>query len=131
MLDKNMRILVVDDSAAMRRIIISALRAEGFKNYLEAADGKQAWEILHNKDVDVVLCDHNMPNMTGTDLLIKLREEENFKTLPFIMITAEADRENVMTAVKAGVSNYIVKPFGSDLLTKKISDTLERQKLNP
>lgn len=130
-MDKNMRILVVDDSAAMRRIIIAALRDEGFKKYIEAGDGDLAWDILQSKSVDLVLCDHNMPNMTGTDLLVKVREKAEFMTLPFIMITAEADRDNVLTAVKAGVSNYIVKPFSSDLLKKKIVETLERQSLHP
>lgn len=119
--DKNMRILVVDDAQTMRRIIVNLLRQLGFTNMVEADDGTTAWERLGQEHIDFIISDWNMPKMTGIDLLKKVRETESFKAIPFIMVTAEGKRENVIAAVQAGVSNYIVKPFNAATLKEKLS----------
>lgn len=118
--DRNMRILVVDDAQTMRRIIVNLLRQLGFTNMVEADDGTTAWERMGQENVDFIISDWNMPKMTGIDLLKKVRETDKFKTIPFIMVTAEGKRENVIAAVQAGVSNYIVKPFNAATLKEKI-----------
>ncbi|WP_147821571.1 response regulator [Salidesulfovibrio onnuriiensis] len=123
-IDLNMRILVVDDSATMRRIVVSALRECGFKNIVTADDGKTAWPHIEAGSIELVLSDQKMPGMDGLELLQMVRENEKFKELPFIMITAEAYKENVMEAVKLGVSNYIVKPFNTNQLIAKIVKVL-------
>ena len=122
--DKNMRILVVDDFQTMRRIVINLLRQLGFTNVTEADDGTTAWEKLEMDSVDLVVSDWNMPAMSGLDLLKKVRTSEKYKTVPFIMVTAEGKRENVITAVQAGVSNYIVKPFNAATLKEKLIKVL-------
>jgi len=121
-LDMNMRILVVDDSSTMRRIIKTALKDIGLRNVVTADDGDVAWETLQAEGdrVDLILSDHKMPKMSGEEFLKLVRGSEKFKCLPFIMITAEGFRENVMAAVKLGVSNYIVKPFSAKQLEEKI-----------
>lgn len=118
--DKNMRIMVVDDFQTMRRIIMNLLKQLGFNNVTEADDGTTAWDRLEAEHVDLVISDWNMPKMTGIDLLKKVRTTERTKALPFIMVTAEGKRENVITAVQAGVSNYIVKPFNAATLKEKL-----------
>ena len=127
-LDMNMRILVVDDSSTMRRIIKTALKDIGLKNIVTANDGDVAWETLQGDTVDLVLSDHKMPNMSGEEFLKLVRGSEKYKCLPFIMITAEGFRENVMAAVKLGVSNYIVKPFSPIQLLEKILKVFTVQK---
>lgn len=119
--DRNMRILVIDDAQTMRRIIVNLLRQLGFTNMVEADDGTTAWERLSGEHIDFIISDWNMPKMTGIELLKRVRESEKYKTTPFIMVTAEGKRENVITAVQAGVSNYIVKPFNAATLKEKIS----------
>lgn len=119
-LDMNMRILVVDDSSTMRRIIKTALKDIGLKNIVTADDGDVAWKTLQGDNIDLILSDHKMPNMSGEEFLKLVRASEQYKCLPFIMITAEGFRENVMAAVKLGVSNYIVKPFSPIQLLEKI-----------
>ena len=118
--DKNMRILVVDDAQTMRRIIVNLLRQLGFTNIIEADDGTSAWERMQSEHVDFVVSDWNMPKMTGLDFLKLLRSSEKYKATPFIMVTAEGKRENVIAAVQAGVSNYIVKPFNAATLKEKL-----------
>jgi two-component system, chemotaxis family, chemotaxis protein CheY len=119
--DKNMRILVVDDFQTMRRIIVNLLRQLGFTNMVEADDGATAWERLQGgEQVDLIISDWNMPKMTGIDFLKNVRTHEKLKALPFIMVTAEGKRENVIAAVQAGVSNYIVKPFNAATLKEKL-----------
>ena len=118
--DRNMRILVIDDFQTMRRIIINLLRQLGFNNITEADDGTTAWDKLQAEPVDLIISDWNMPKMTGIDLLKKVRASERYKTTPFIMVTAEGKRENVIAAVQAGVSNYIVKPFNAATLKEKM-----------
>ncbi len=118
----DMKILVVDDFPTMRRITRTLLRQLGYSNMLEAEDGKQALEIL-NRDasIEFVISDWNMPNMTGLELLQAVRASDKLKKMPFLMVTAEAEQENIMAAVKSGVSNYIVKPFTAQVLQDKLS----------
>jgi two-component system chemotaxis response regulator CheY len=116
----DMRVMIVDDFATMRRIVRNILAQLGFKSFIEADDGSVAWEILQKEQVDFVVSDWNMPNMTGIELLKKVRADERFKDLPFLMVTAEAQKDNIVEAVKARVSNYIVKPFTPETLSEKI-----------
>ena len=118
--DKNMKVLVVDDFSTMRRIVKNILRQLGFVNIVEADDGTTAVSILEREKVDLIISDWNMPNMTGIELLRHVRSTEELKDLPFLMVTAEAQQENIIEAVKAKVSNYIVKPFTADTLNEKI-----------
>jgi len=118
--DKKMRILVVDDFQTMRRIIINLLRQLGFTNVVEAADGRLALEKVKDDSIDLIVSDWNMPNMTGLEFLKAVRASEEYKEIPFIMVTAEGKKENVIAAVQAGVSNYIVKPFNAATLKEKL-----------
>lgn len=119
------KILVVDDMSTMRKIIKNMLTKLGCSNLEEAEDGKPAWDKIQSahesgQPFDFIVSDWNMPGMTGLDLLVKIREDERFAKLPFLMITAEAEQSNVVVAVKAGVSNFIVKPFSITTLKEKI-----------
>ena len=118
--DPNMRVLVVDDFSTMRRIIKNILRQLGFNNVVEADDGTTAWDVLNKDKIDFVISDWNMPQMTGIDLLRKVRGSEEFADMPFLMVTAEAQQENIIEAVQAKVSNYIVKPFTAEVMKQKI-----------
>lgn len=119
-IDYNMKVLIVDDFATMRRIVKNILTQLGFKNFIEADDGSTAWDILQKEQVDFIVSDWNMPKMTGIELLKKVRADERFQNIPFLMVTAEAQKENIVEAVKARVSNYIVKPFTPETLSEKI-----------
>lgn len=116
----NMRVLIVDDFSTMRRIVRNILRQIGIANVVEADDGTTAWDILNREKIDFIVSDWNMPKMPGIDLLRKVRSTEQFADLPFLMVTAEAQQENIIEAVQAKVSNYIVKPFTADTLKQKI-----------
>ena len=116
-----MRILVVDDFATMRRIISNVLRQLGFENLVEAEDGSSALQILENEKIDFVVTDWNMPEMSGLDLLKAIRAKADKNDLPVLMVTAEALQENIIAAARAGVNNYIVKPFDAKTLGEKIS----------
>ena len=120
MTDQNMKILTVDDFSTMRRIIRNMLRQLGYTNIVEAEDGAEALNLLHKDKVDFVISDWNMPNMSGLDLLKAIRADEHLKPLPVLLVTAEALKENVVEAVKAGVNNYVVKPFTAEKLKEKI-----------
>ena len=119
-LNKNMKILVVDDFSTMRRIIKNILRQLGFNNIVEADDGSSAVGILERERVDLIISDWNMPIMTGIEFLRHVRSTDETKDIPFLMVTAEAQQENIIEAVKAKVSNYIVKPFTADTLNEKL-----------
>ncbi len=116
----DIKILVVDDMATMRRIIKSLLEQLGFKNIDEAEDGQVALKKLKENSYDFVITDWNMPNMTGLELVQSIRSDEEIKHLPVLMVTAEAKKENVIAAIKAGVNNYVVKPFTAETLKEKI-----------
>ncbi len=118
--DKNMNVLVVDDFSTMRRIVKNILRQIGFTNIVEADDGTTAWDTLNKSKIDFIVSDWNMPQMTGIELLRKVRSSEEFADIPFLMVTAEAQQENIIEAVQAKVSNYIVKPFTAETLGQKI-----------
>ena len=116
-----MKILVVDDSSTMRRIISNILKSCGHENLVEAADGIEGLNMLKaNPDVGMVLTDWNMPNMNGIDFLAKIRETTPATELPVIMVTTEAEKANVVAAIKAGANNYIVKPFTPDVVKSKL-----------
>ncbi len=119
-MDLGMKVLVVDDFATMRRIIKGVLKQLGFSNIIEAEDGTLALEELKKEEIGLIVSDWNMPNMSGLDLLKAVRGDENLKGTPFIMVTAEGQKENVVEAVKAGVSNYIIKPFTPETFSEKL-----------
>ena len=118
--DPNMRVLVVDDFSTMRRIVKNILRQLGFNNVVEADDGTTAWEVLNKDNINFIVSDWNMPKMTGMEPVRKVRASEEFADIPFLMVTAEAQQENIIEAVKAKVSNYIVKPFTDETMKQKI-----------
>jgi len=123
-MDMNINVLVVDDFATMRRIVKGVLKDLGFKNIIEADNGVSALKDLKTEDVGLILCDWNMPKMNGLELLKTVRSDEKFKDIPFIMVTAEGQKQNVVEAIKAGVSNYIVKPFTPETLKEKLEKVL-------
>lgn len=123
--DTNMNVLIVDDYTTMLRIIKNLLKQLGFNNIDEATDGTMAFEKVKIKDYGLVISDWNMEPMSGFEFLKKIRaSEKSFKTVPFIMITAESKTENVIAAKQAGVNNYIVKPFNAETLKMKITSVL-------
>ena len=126
MIDQNMKILVVDDFSTMRRIVKNLLRQIGYSNIDEAEDGVQAYLKLKNGGYSFVVSDWNMPNMDGLDLLKKVRSDPELKDLPILMVTAEAEKEKVITAIQAGVNNYIVKPFTGEVLKDKMDKIIEK-----
>jgi two-component system chemotaxis response regulator CheY len=125
-LDKNMKILIVDDFSTMRRIIKNLLRDLGFTNTEEADDGTTALPMLQNGNYDFLVTDWNMPGMTGIDLLKAVRADDKLKKLPILMVTAEAKREQIIEAAQAGVNGYVVKPFTAQALKEKIDKIFER-----
>lgn len=119
---KDIKILVVDDFPTMRKIVKTVLKQLGYTDITEAEDGAEGLEILKsNPAIQFVVSDWNMPTMTGIELLKEVRKNPKLKHLPFLMVTAEADKENIVEAVKSGVSNYIVKPFNAGTMKEKIN----------
>lgn len=118
--DLNMKIMVVDDMSTMRRIIKNILKQLGFGNVEEAENGKEALEKLRADTFGFVVSDWNMPVMSGIDMLRAIRADTGLKHIPVLMVTAEAQKENIIEAVQAGVSNYIVKPFTAESLQEKM-----------
>lgn len=123
-MDLNMKVLVVDDFATMRRIVKNILREIGFTNINEAENGKEALKELKKDKYGLVMCDWNMPEMTGLELLNAMRSDGELKDIPFVMVTAEAQKENIIEAVKAGVNSYIVKPFTAQTVSEKLKKVL-------
>lgn len=119
-LDTNMKVLLVDDFATMRKIVRNILGQLGIKNVDEADDGSTALPKLKQNKYDIVISDWNMPKMTGLDLLKAVRADENLKALPFLMVTAEALKDNIVAAAQAGISDYVVKPFTAAILEEKL-----------
>jgi two-component system chemotaxis response regulator CheY len=118
--DTSIKVLVVDDFATMRRIVKGVLKQLGFTNIIEAEDGSNAFKELKKERVGLIVSDWNMPNMTGLELLKEVRNDGDLKDIPFLMVTAEGQKENVVEAVQAGVSNYIVKPFTPETFSAKL-----------
>ncbi|GLO61539.1 response regulator [Vibrio sp. MACH09] len=125
-MNKNMKILIVDDFSTMRRIVKNLLRDLGFNNTQEADDGLTALPMLKKGEFDFVVTDWNMPGMQGIDLLKNIRADAELKHLPVLMITAEAKREQIIEAAQAGVNGYIVKPFTAATLKEKLDKIFER-----
>jgi len=125
-MDKDMKILVVDDFSTMRRIIKNLLRDLGFNNTVEADDGLTALPILQAGGIDFLVTDWNMPGMQGIDLLKAVRADENLSSIPVLMVTAETKREQIIIAAQAGVNGYVVKPFTAATLKEKIDKIFER-----
>ncbi len=125
-MDKNMKILIVDDFSTMRRIIKNLLRDLGFTNTQEADDGLTALPMLKNGDFDFLVTDWNMPGMTGIDLLKQVRADERISSMPILMVTAEAKRDQIVEAAQAGVNGYVIKPFTAAALKEKIEKIFER-----
>ena len=127
--EKNIKILVVDDFATMRKVVRNLLKQVGYEDIVEAEDGVMALKALKSQKIDVVVSDWNMPNMSGLELLKAVRADADLAKTPFLMVTAEALQDNVVAAVKAGVSNYIVKPFTKATLEEKVTLILKKMGL--
>lgn len=125
-MNKNMKILIVDDFSTMRRIIKNLLRDLGFTNTAEADDGNSALPMLQSGNYDLLVTDWNMPGMTGIDLLKACRTDDKLRSLPVLMVTAEAKRDQIIAAAQAGVNGYVVKPFTAAALQEKIEKIFER-----
>ncbi len=121
-----MKILIVDDFSTMRRIIKNLLRDLGFTNTQEADDGSTALPMLKSGDFDFLVTDWNMPGMTGIDLLKACRADSKLVSIPILMVTAEAKRDQIIEAAQAGVNGYVVKPFTAQVLKEKIDKIFER-----
>lgn len=127
----NMRILVVDDMSIMRKIIRKRLVELGYKNIVDADNGLNAWNKLEDsvvtqREFEFIVSDWNMPVCSGIELLKKVRANPQFKKLPFLMITSESEQENVVTAIKEGVSSFILKPFTPEQLKAKIDQLVQK-----
>lgn len=122
MIDTSLKVLVVDDMSTMRRIVKNVLKQIGFSDMMEAENGQDALNKLKTGDagIGLVVSDWNMPVMQGIELLRAVRADPDLKHLPFLMVTAEAQKENIIEAVQAGVSNYVVKPFTAEALQGKL-----------
>lgn len=128
MIELHEKILVVDDFSTMRRIVKTTLKQLGYENILEAESGDEAQGLLKEEGpFGLIVCDWNMPGMSGLDLLRWVRQADRLRGLPFLMVTAEAKRENILEAIQAGVTNYVVKPFNKQKLADKIQAIAQRQ----
>jgi two-component system chemotaxis response regulator CheY len=125
-LNKNIKILIVDDFSTMRRIIKNLLRELGFNNTVEADDGQSALPKLIGGGIDFLITDWNMPGLNGLDLLRAVRADPSLKHIPVLMVTAEAKREQIVEAAQAGVNGYVIKPFTAATLQEKIEKIFER-----
>ncbi len=128
-IDKDINILVVDDFSTMIRIVTNLLKELGFTNIDDANDGSKAWPMIQSGKYDFIVSDWNMPEMTGIELLKRVRADENLKDMPFMLITAEQKRSQILEAAQAGVDGYIVKPFTAATLKEKIDKIAERKNL--
>lgn len=128
MFDSSIRVLIVDDMNTMRKIVAKTCRELGLTNLCEAADGALAWEVINNAkpSIGLIISDWNMPNCTGVDLLKRIRADKRFSNLPFVLVTAEAEKHQIAEAVKAGVSGYVVKPFTTELMRKQLEGVYTR-----
>lgn len=125
-MDKNMKILIVDDFSTMRRIIKNLLGDLGYTNIAEADDGQTALPMLQSDNFEFLITDWNMPGMTGIDLLRQVRADERLSKLPVLMVTAEAKKAQIVEVAEAGVNGYVVKPFTAQILNEKIHKIFER-----
>lgn len=126
MANANLRFLVVDDFATMRRIVRNLLQELGYNHIEEAEDGQDALQKLRGGNVDFVITDWNMPNLDGLELLNSIRKDPAMSSLPVLMVTAEAKKENIIAAAQAGASGYVVKPFTAATLEEKLGKIFEK-----
>jgi len=119
-IDKDMKFLIVDDNQSIRQIIADILRAANFHNFTFAEDGKIAWKKLNNDTLDCIILDWDMPVMNGMEFLDTLRDSGRYDDLPVLMLTAHSTKEDVVSAIQHGATNYVVKPFTPDTLFKKL-----------
>ncbi len=124
-MDLSKKVLIVDDFETMRRILTNVFKQVGFKNIFVADDGITALSELKKHDIDIIVSDWMMPNMTGIELLKAVRNDEEYKDIPFFMVTAEGGKANVLEAIKEGVTNYIVKPFTKEQVKEKLENSVE------
>ncbi|MDQ7053616.1 MAG: response regulator [candidate division KSB1 bacterium] len=122
---QNIRFLAVDDSPTMRRIIVNTLKRIGFNNISEASNGKEALAKIYSEKVDFVITDWNMPEMNGLELIKAIKTDDSLKNLPILMVTTRGVKDDIVEAMKAGVSSYIVKPFSPQTLKEKIEQILK------
>jgi len=127
MFNFKIKVLVVDDFPTMRRIVKNLLKQLGFENIDEAENGEDALRKLKGGDYGLVVSDWNMPVMEGIELLKHIRNDPQLKDIPFLMVTAEAEKEKVIEAIKAGVDNYIVKPFTGEVLKEKLEKIAQKK----
>ena len=121
-----MKVLVVDDSSTMRRILANCLSEAGFKEVVQAGDGLEALSVLQNeKDVGLILVDWHMPNMDGFTFLQEVKKIDAFKAIPVIMVTTQAEKQSVLEALKTGAASYIVKPFTPEVIKAKIAEVMK------
>ena len=125
-IDFGLKVLVADDFATMRKIVRNILKQIGFDDIVEAEDGQAALQVLKSENIGLVVTDWNMPNMSGLELLEKIRQDPKTASLPVLMVTAEGLKENVVAAVKAGVNNYVVKPFTAEVLQEKLEQIFKK-----
>jgi len=125
-INANMKILIVDDMRPIRTSMKSILERLGFTNIAEASDGLEALSLLKQEKQDLLITDWNMPNMDGISLVRMVRADEGMKHMPIVMLTAEAERDHVVEAIKVGISDYIVKPFTAGVVQRKIEAVLEK-----
>lgn len=122
-----MKVLVVDDSLTMRKILTKCLTAMGYDNIVQAVDGQDALDKCgENPDIGLILADWNMPNKTGIEFLIEFRQNDANKNVPVIMVTTEAEKSSIVKAIQAGANNYVLKPFEQSVLKEKVEQTLAK-----
>lgn len=128
MFNSDIKVLIVDDMMTMRKLVKKNLVSMEFSSFEEAEDGQKAWALLNeNPDIGLVISDWNMPNCTGIDLLKRVRADQRFSQLPFVLVTAEGEAKQVKEALTAGVDNYILKPFTLDSMKEKLSQAYKKR----
>jgi two-component system chemotaxis response regulator CheY len=129
MLPNTTKILIVDDMMTMRKLVSKALNELGYKDLCEANDGSKAWELFSaaNANFGLIISDWNMPNCTGLDLLKRVRADSRFNTIPFILVTAESEKSQVMEALASGASGYVVKPFDSAAIKVQLDKVTQKK----
>lgn len=131
MFDTKTKILIIDDMLTMRKIVAKTLKEIGFTDITEAADGQLAWKAMCSSEVPfgLIISDWNMPNLTGLELLKKVRTDVRFKKTPFMLVTAEAEQHQVAEALRSGVDQYVMKPFNTETLTTKLEMVHKKYKV--
>ncbi len=123
---KDMKILIVDDSMTMRRIIANTLKTLGYESFVEAEDGKDAFAKLYAESPDFIITDWNMPNMSGLEFVRAVRNDKNFSNIPILMVTTRGMKRDILEALKARVNSYIIKPFTPDIMKEKVEQILSK-----